>query len=260
MQRARTIATQQMAQRGLINSSMAQGAGTAAMIDRALPIAQQDAATYNTVGSENMGARNRAAEFGAGATNQFVLQEDQQQFQGAESALDREQQSALQTEQQKFQAAQLKIQNDFNLQMQNLQEAGLDARQAREIASRDALAKLEMAGVQNRFDAEMALRDTQFNIEQANLDRRLALENENELAKIGLQLKASEAQIPANFAATISANAMNGVNAILADPNLNATEKKAAIDNVINYANSQIAWGSKFYGATIPKITAPTPV
>ncbi len=60
MQRARTLATQGMAQRGLVNSSMNQGAGVAAMVDRALPMAQQDAQTYAVTASENMGATNRA--------------------------------------------------------------------------------------------------------------------------------------------------------------------------------------------------------
>lgn len=52
---------------------------------------------------------------------------------------------------------------------------------------------------------------------------------------------------------------MQGVNAIMADGNLNADQKKAAIDNVVNYANSQISWAEKFYGTEIPDITTPAP-
>lgn len=46
MQRAATRADQQMNKRGLMNSSMAVGAGQAAVMDAALPIAQADAQTY----------------------------------------------------------------------------------------------------------------------------------------------------------------------------------------------------------------------
>jgi len=56
MQRARTQATQEMNKRGLINSSMSAGAGVAAMIDRATPIAQQDAETYSNRAIANMNA------------------------------------------------------------------------------------------------------------------------------------------------------------------------------------------------------------
>ena len=47
MKKAQGLAVKKAARRGLQNSSIAAGAGTAAMIDSALPIAQQDAETYN---------------------------------------------------------------------------------------------------------------------------------------------------------------------------------------------------------------------
>lgn len=236
MQRARTLATQQMAQRGLVNSSMAVGAGQAAMVDRALPMAQQDASTYSATAAENMAARNRAAEVNVGASNQFGLQESAQGFQ----------------------AAQQLIQNDFNQRMQVLQESGMDFRQARDISSREAMQRLEQMGIQNRFDQELALKSDMFNVEQYNAERRLILQNQAEFDRLGLQLKANTSAIPSNFAATISANAMNGVNSVMADANLNADQKRAAIDNIVGYANAQIAWGAKFYGTAIPAIGTPT--
>jgi hypothetical protein len=235
MQRARTLATQQMAQRGLVNSSMAVGAGQAAMVDRALPMAQQDASAYNATAAENMAARNRAAEFNTGSSNQFGLQQDQQSFQ----------------------IAQQTIQNDFNRQMQVLQESGLDFRQARDIASREAITRLEQMGIQNRFDQEIALKADQFNVEQYNAERRLIIENQAKFDQLGLQLQANTAAIPSNFAATISANAMQGVNEIMSS-SLTDDQKRAAIDNIVGYANSQIAWGAKFYGTAIPAIGTPT--
>ena len=53
LQVARTGALQTAASRGLLNSSMAAGAGEEAAIKQALPIAQQDAQTYADIGKQN---------------------------------------------------------------------------------------------------------------------------------------------------------------------------------------------------------------
>ena len=294
MQRARTLATQQMAQRGLVNSSMAQGAGVAAMIDRATPIAAQDANAYSQASQDNMNAMNTSGQFNAGEINRFGLQTGQQKFQGEQSALDRNlqtnltntniqaskdqqnnqqafqgtqasldrsQQSSLQVGQQEFQASQALIQNDFNMQVQKLQESGQDFRQARDIATREAMTKLEQMGITNRFDQELALKSNQFNIEQNNLEKRQILSNQMELDKLGLQIKANNAQIPTNFAANISNTTMNGVNAVYAQPTgadgkPTAAERQAQVQSLVNYANSQISWAEKFYSTVIPRIAA----
>jgi hypothetical protein len=64
MQRAKQQGMLTAASRGLQNSSIAAGAAQGAMVDRALPLAQQDAATYGRTAAENMAATNRAAEAG----------------------------------------------------------------------------------------------------------------------------------------------------------------------------------------------------
>lgn len=257
LQRARTLATQGMAQRGLVNSSMNQGAGVAAMIDRVTPLAQQDANTYNAARSENMQAQNQAAMFNVGEQNKFGLQGGAQRFEASEAALNRQQQTALQVGQQEFAASQQAIQNDFNLMVQKLQESGMDFRQARDIASNEAMKKLDQMGIQNRFDQELALKDKQFNIEQYNLEKRQLAQNQAELDKLGLQIKANLQSIPTSFAAQVTNTTMAGVNAIIADGNLNAEAKKTSINNLVTYANAQIAWAEKFYNTTIPRITTP---
>lgn len=68
--RARSSADQVANRRGLLNSSMAAGAGEAAAIDAALPIAQGDAGVYDAAARDNMNARNTAFQFNAGETNQ----------------------------------------------------------------------------------------------------------------------------------------------------------------------------------------------
>ena len=62
MKRAEKTALQRMNRRGLLNSSLAVGAGQAAMVDAALPIASQDASTYNEVEQINTRAENAALD------------------------------------------------------------------------------------------------------------------------------------------------------------------------------------------------------
>lgn len=69
MQRARAGATQAANRRGLLNSSMAAGAGEAAAIDAALPIASADANIYGTASRDNQAYTNQARQFGAGESN-----------------------------------------------------------------------------------------------------------------------------------------------------------------------------------------------
>ena len=301
LQRARTIAKQGMAQRGLVNSSMAQGAGAAAMIDRVTPLAQQDASTYNSVASENMAAKNNAGMFNAGEQNRFGLQKDAQSFstgereasqkfstgereatqkfstgereatqkfgtservasqgsQAEESALSRAQQAWIQENQQKFNSAQaeldraqqtamtdksIKAQSDLQAAQQNFSKAQ---------AELDRAQQTNLQNDQQSFQSEEARQTRVFQENQAKLDRT----QQTDLAAI--QIKAQQAQIPSNFAASVSNTTMTGVNAIMADGNLNADQKKTAINNVVTYANSQIEWAKKFYGTEIPKITAP---
>lgn len=96
MQQAATYANQQAQSRGLLNSSLAVSGAQGAQIEKALPIAQQDASTYANAGQFNANAENQAkaqgaqlqtqtsqfnanagntaGQFGAGASNQASLQ------------------------------------------------------------------------------------------------------------------------------------------------------------------------------------------
>lgn len=73
--RARTRAAQTANSRGLINSSMAAGAGEAAAIDAALPVAQQDAQTYTQQQYQNQNASNQAKLFNADFGNQTFFRQ-----------------------------------------------------------------------------------------------------------------------------------------------------------------------------------------
>lgn len=72
MQTAATQSRQQANSRGLMNSSMAVQAGQQAMINSALPIAQQDATTRFTAQRDNMAAANSAGQFNASQSNDIA--------------------------------------------------------------------------------------------------------------------------------------------------------------------------------------------
>jgi hypothetical protein len=135
MQRARTTAQEQMASRGLLNSSMAVEAGQAAVLDRALPMAQQDAAAHNQMDGENMSAVNSASQFNTGARNQSSLQAQQI----ASSEKQQAQQLAQQGEQFKSSQAQQ------GEQFKSAQEAQF------KLTAQQHANDLERLGVQNNF-------------------------------------------------------------------------------------------------------------
>jgi hypothetical protein len=117
LERARTRALAGANRRGLLNSSMALGAGETAAIDAALPIAQADAQTvggaerYNVdIGNtfardENVFGRQGALAKLGGLISQDALGQ-QQAFTGGQNALDRAQQLDVLGKQQTFTAGE----------------------------------------------------------------------------------------------------------------------------------------------------------
>ncbi len=77
IQRARDRAAISAKERGLQNTTMAAGAGEAAAIDAALPIAAQDAQIYQNQSLANQGYSNQSSMFNAEAYNTRTLQEMQ---------------------------------------------------------------------------------------------------------------------------------------------------------------------------------------
>lgn len=74
MRQAKTRSDQEMQARGLLHSSIAVGAAQGAVMDRALPIAQQDATTYAQAATNTTNAENAAAYQNAQAKNTASLQ------------------------------------------------------------------------------------------------------------------------------------------------------------------------------------------
>lgn len=74
---AKGQADQSMNERGLLNSSIAEQARQNAVLQTALPIAQQDAATYNQAMTNTANAQNTASQFNAQSENAASLNNSQ---------------------------------------------------------------------------------------------------------------------------------------------------------------------------------------
>jgi hypothetical protein len=177
MQRARTLAKQNMNQRGLVNSSMAQGAGVAAMVDRITPIAQQDAQTYSNRALANMEAVNEGGMFNVGEQNKFGLQLGQQEFAAGENEAQRSFQTSERIAGQAFTAEQTQATQNFQAAQAQLDRAQQTVLADKSIEAQQALqtAQQNFAGAQAALDRanQVALQESQqrFTAGQSVLDR-----------------------------------------------------------------------------------------
>ena len=144
IQAARTQALQQANASGLLNSTMAITAGDAAAYNAALPVAQQDATTYNNdavtnaaaanqFAVDNQNAINAAGQFNAGAQNTLTGEKMTQAMSGAATAqqagtvyanwLNQIQQSTMDANAKN--TAEVQAYNTYLQQMQSLAAQGI---------------------------------------------------------------------------------------------------------------------------------------
>ena len=228
--RARAGATQTANSRGLVNSSIAAGAGEAAAIDAALPIAMQDANTFSTTRLTNQGAQNTAGQFNAGETNRTSLANADALNQASNIA----QSGAVET-------GLIGSRTEGQMRL-NTQEAALGAEEQR-----------------RRETAETALQ-TQRGVQATELQAQRAAQEEQLIAtrgevETGLQtMRGTQARdlavIEANYRQLMQANAsaaslfnesMQQIATILRDPNTSAEQKEAAVAGVNALLESSLA-------------------
>lgn len=133
MQQAEAKARETMNSRGLMNSSQAVSAGQVGLMDRALPIAQQDSQSLVTAGFKTSEAGNIASQFNAGQQNQAANTQVTQQNSLQQTRMNNESAIAIQNLQNEgnlknimaqgvINKELLALQNDNKLQLQ--QSAG----------------------------------------------------------------------------------------------------------------------------------------
>ena len=279
MKRAATQGKQMANNRGLLNSSMSAGAAQGAMIDRAQPFALQDSNNFFS-----------QAQFNASQTNQMRGQWNQAMTQGAlqdsgnafnENQFNAQQQNAFgqqyndllgraQLAEQQYGFQQANMQLDSNLQEKRMQLS-----QALEQGNMELANQLQQEINEQQYEFQSNLSDQQYqqsrglNEQQYSNQRglneqgygfeigRIQQQLNNEIQRMGYAYELDQRNIPQNYAANISAQTLQNVQAIQADPNLEPDAKKAAIKNVIDMANANMSWAETFYNTPMPALRTP---
>ena len=207
MQQAKTGALQQMNQRGLINSSMAIGAGQDAVIKNALPIAQQDATMYGRSNEFNATAGNQAGQFNTGAANQAAAQNQQAINTAAQFN------AGTLTDASKFNMSSGLQNSQFNASQQNSQrEANAQRQQQANLATADTQNKMVIQQLDNAFKATMASADNQTKIQLQEIDattRKSLATTESEFKQL-MQTSASATDLYQQAIKNINDLVMNG--------------------------------------------------
>lgn len=214
LRRARAQAMEGMNQRGLLNSSMSQGAAVAAMIDRVVPIAEKDAQIYNERTVNNQNAVNSAGMFNAGEQNKFGLQLGEQDFTRGENETQRKFQTSERMGGQAFTAEQTLLTQQFNAAQSELDRALQASLADKSIEAQERLerARQVFQSAESALDRanQKALQENQqaFQATQNDLDRQ----QQYQLQTAAQQFQASESE--KNRAAEL----------MLADKNITATQ------------------------------------
>lgn len=233
----------------------------------------------------------RTSESALDRTQQLTMQDRDLGFRSGESALDRGLQLDMQgrdqgwrtgerVSQQDFQAAQSVLDRNQQLRVQELQERGMDTRQATQIAAqeRDAAANRafssEQAAVDRQFRGEQAGMDRtqqtnmqtqqqQFQAAQAGLDRQQQAtlqqnSQEWQAAQNRLnqqfQMDFEKFRLPMNMMAGFSDRMQSFVTQVMSDPNLTPEARNGAIQNYYNYSQQTMGWMANFFGQPMPNM------
>jgi hypothetical protein len=229
---ARADATEAANARGLVNSSMAVGAGERAVIESALPIASQDASIFANAAQTNAQLGTNVSQFNAGSKNTASAAQFQAQAQA-------EQNFAA----AKNQAAQLKMQADQQSAIGNAAAANDLIKQANDITAK---AEMDFAAAKNQASNLGAQLATQVNLANLDAQTRVAttnatIENAVKTANLDAQTRLNINKLDTASREKIAQAALDA-NETINDKNIEATAKTAlqsAVTNAMgNFANA----------------------
>ena len=174
MRRAASQGLLAAGKRGLENSSIAAGAAQGAMVDRATPLALQDAQTVFQQARANQDATNRASEFGAAETNRMTALNTQ-----------------LETD---VNVSNARAENEINMLNSQLETAVSqgNAEAANRIRTR-------MAELETEVSLNNAQSQTNVNLANADAETRTALENANAENQMRAQVLQANASLNEQF-------------------------------------------------------------
>lgn len=232
LKRAQVGTDQQMAARGLSNSSMAVGAREAALIDRALPIAQQDASTYDMRDRTNMDAVNQASQFNATSKQQMNLANMDALNQSKQFNAGNQQQVNLANMDARNQSEQFNAANKQNMTLANMdaknQNAQFNAQQSNAMTESNMNAKNQAS---------------QFNIEAAQRERMETAKQAHEVALTRLEggIKENLLNIEMQYKADIEGNSnaskaymqsMESMSQVFSNTGLSADQQNRAVNEI----------------------------
>jgi hypothetical protein len=160
MRRARTAANAFSNSRGMLNSSIAAGTAMGAMVDRAMPLAQQDAAARRQQALVNQDVMNRAREFEAQASNTAQMHNSQNQTNVNVQNAAQANEAARLNAQLGTDVSRQNAQNQTNVSVQNASEANETSRQNAQMQTQTSLAN---ADADNRMRENIVQQNAELN-------------------------------------------------------------------------------------------------
>lgn len=194
MTTAATRAKQAANAAGLMNSSMAVQAGEQAVIQTALPIAQQDASTYFNAATTNAAAENAANQFNSAAEMDVGKANtaaglQAQQFNAQQQNAITSQKIDLQAKAEQFNASQSNDMTKLNLDMTNKQElAAIEANYKNLMQANASSSEIYKQAVKN-------ITDIMTNSSLGQTAKDTAVQNQIAMLRKGLEISGAVASL-----------------------------------------------------------------
>ena len=255
MQSARTRAAQVMNRRGALNTSMAGQAGEQAVIETALPMAQQDAASINRRAEINQQAGNQALQQGAAGRQaieqiktsggvQSTLQQERAAQESTLVAQRGELEKQLQTADANTKFTLVAQQGDIDRQMLGLRQIG----EADLLRQRGEIDKqMQTAGLEAQAGLAAQQRELDFQINESKLAMQKILADNSASLQTSLQILQGTqaldiAKVEAEYKTMLQASSAavqhfmqisSDINDILLDGETDLANKQSLIDQEI---------------------------
>ena len=226
---AQTGAKKQAASRGMLNSSIAAGAGEEAAIRSALPIATADANAENQFGLQKMVGDQSLSNISAQGTQtrqtQTLVGAQQQELQ----ELRGQQQKGLLTQEGEQKLTQLGVQNDAAIELQRLQ-----GQQQEGLLTQEGQQRLDQLSQQNEFSMHIQTMQNDFN---ASLQQ--------------MQLTSDEVKAIGSSTTLLGQTLSERVAVIQADSNLSGDAKTEIVQQLTDMYTAQLDSIASIYGVPI---------
>lgn len=241
MKRAQSNATVASNRRGLLSSSIAAGAGSAAAIDAALPIAQQDANTFAQSDLTKQGYFNNQslAEQQAFNTSRLSAQDATQQS----GALEQQTESTAALNNQQGQLSENLAASSDNRQLglQNNQ-GNISEKLQNNNAGHQSDLSAQQAGEQSALQAQSAAENATAAEQQFNFQKALqTMDEQSRLQLLNIQQQHAQLLQQSQAASNRLQDMAQQIAGISVSPDMNADQKALAIAQLMDLSNNSLA-------------------